>query len=166
MKPSIKTTIITIILSVTLFIVGFYTWNSFFMLTLPIVGDVKYFETNLGSGFRNSLLFSLTLALIPIATVLIWKIAPVLVTQKKFLTIGIILLVMTLFVVTRREMIKYQARHLQPMNVLDYSDPANPQPKTIESGIPVSTLNFEMFALAGLVTGSIISYFSLRQKTK
>jgi hypothetical protein len=73
---------------------------------------------------------------------------------------------MTASVLVRREMIKSQAKNLPPTTVLDYTDPVNPQPKTIESGIPVSTLKFELFALAGLVTGSVISFFSLRQKTK
>ena len=166
MKLSAKTIIITIILSVILLIVGFYSWNYFFMATLPIVGDVKYQADNMTAPFRQSLLFALTLALIPISSILIWRFAPVLAAQKKILTIGIILIAIILSVATRREMIKYQARHLQPTTILDYSDPTTPQPKTIESLIPISTVNFELFALAGLITGSIISFFLLRQKTK
>ena len=136
------------------------------MATLPIVGDVKYQADTMTAPFRQSLLFALTLALIPISSILIWRFAPVLAAQKKILTIGIILIAIILSVATRREMIKYQARHLQPTTILDYSDATNPQPKTIESLIPISTLNFELFALAGLLTGSIISFFTLRQNTK
>jgi len=136
------------------------------MATLPKVGDVKYQADTLTAPFRQSLGFALTLALIPISAILIWRFAPIFATQKKILTVVIIVIAMTLSVVARREMIKYQARHLQPTTVLDYSDPTNPQPKTIESLISVSTLNFELFALAGLVTGCIISFLSLRQKTK
>ena len=97
---------------------------------------------------------------------LIWKFAPIFTTQKRILVIGIILIAMTLFVATRREMIKDQAKHLQSTAILDYSDPTNLRSKTIEYGISVSTINFELFALGGLVTGSIISFFTLRQKTK
>lgn len=165
MKPSIKTILIAIILSVILFIIGVESWGSIFTLLLPIVGDVKYASTDLGSMIQGSLLFSLALALIPIVTVLIWKFASVETRQKKALTVLIILVTITSFVVIRREMIKYQARHIQPTTVLDYSDPANPQPKAIEVHIPVSTLNFELYALAGLVAGSLISFFTLRERT-
>ena len=165
MKPSTKTVIIAIILSIALFVVGQYTWGKLFFLLLPIVGDVKYFETSLNGHFINSMMFSLTLALIPIATIIIWRFAPVIKAQRKILTVCIIVLVVTISVLVRREMIKSRARHLQPTTVLDYTDPANPQPKTIERGIPVSTLNFELFALAGLVIGSVVSFFSFRQKT-
>lgn len=164
MKPSTQTIIITIILSVVLFFIGQYLWSDFFISILPIVDNVDYFDSSLNIHFINTIVFSLTLALIPITTVLIWKYAPVLKTQRKFLTVCIIILAMTFSVFVRREMIKYQANHLQPTTVLDYTDPANPQPKTIKSGIPVSTLKFELFTLVGLVTGSIISFFSLRQK--
>ncbi len=166
MKPSTRTIIIAIILSIALFFIGQYSWGDIFITILPIVGNVKYLETSLNGQFINSMFFSLILALTPIVTILIWKFAPIFNTQRKILTVCIIVLTMTASVLVRREMIKSQAKHLQPTTVLDYTDPANPQPKTIESGIPVSTLKFELFALAGLITGSVISFFSLRQKTK
>ena len=166
MKLSTKRIIYTIILSIVLFFVGQYSWGNIFVALLPIVGDVKYFETSLSGQFTNSLLFSLTLALIPIVTILIWKFAPIFKTQRKILSVCIIVIAVTVALLARREMIKYQARHLQPTTILDYSDPSNPQPKTIETGIPVSTLKFEIFALVGLVTGGVISFFTLRQRTK
>ena len=165
MKPSIRIIIIAIVSSIALFVVGLSTWNSFFTLMLPIVGDTRYLATSLGTSFRNYILFSLTLALIPIATILIWKYGPVINTQRKFLTVCIILIAMTTSALIRHEMIKSKARNLQPTTVIDYSDPGNPVPKTIESGIPVDTLYFELFILVGLIAGSIISFLTLKQKT-
>jgi hypothetical protein len=165
MKPSMRIIIFAIVSSIILFVVGLSTWSSFFTLMLPIVGDTKYFDTSFDTPFRNSMLFSLTLALIPIATILIWRYGPVINTQRKFLTVCIILIAMATSALVRHEMIKSKARNLQPITILDYSDPANPTHKTIESGIPVDTLNFELFVLAGLITGSIISFLTLRQKT-
>ena len=164
MGTSKQTTIIAIILSVMLLIIGFQIWGSLFILILPIVGDVKYFATALGSEFRYSLLFGLTLALIPIATILIWKFAPIFTTGRKLLTIGVIVLTITSAIFIRREMIKSQARNLPLTTFLDYSDPNNPRQKTIESGIPISTLRFEEFALGGLVAGSFIAFFLLKEK--
>jgi hypothetical protein len=131
MKLSTSTIIIAIILSIALLFAGQYSWGSIFIALLPIVGDVKYFETSLAGQFINSLLFSLTLALIPIATILIWKSAPILKTQRKILTVFIIVIAVTFSVIARREMIRYQVRHLKPTTVLDHTDPSNPQPKKI-----------------------------------
>lgn len=164
MQSSTRTIIITIILSIALLFTGKYLWVDIFFTLLPIVGNVKYIETSLHGQFINSIFFSLTLASIPIVTILIWKFAPIFYTRRKILVVCIIVLTMTASVLVRREMIKSQAKHLQPTTVLDYTDPENPQPKTIESSIPVSTLKFELFALAGLITGSVISFFLLRQK--
>ena len=166
MKLSKQAVIIAIILSVALFFIGLYTWGNFFDLILPIVGNVKYLSTSMTGQFRYSMLFGLTLALIPIATILIWRFAPVFKKQRRVLTVCIIILALTVAVFARREIIKSKATNLQPTTILDYSDPSNPQPKTIESGIPIETLNFELFALAGLIVGSLIAFFSLRQNKK
>jgi len=166
MKLSTLTIIIAIILSAALFFVGQYYWSNLFTVLLPVVGDVKYFDTGLNDQFISTMRFSLTLALIPIAAILIWRYAPVLKPQRKVLTVCIIILAMTISVLIRREMIKFQAKHIQKTTILDYSDLANPQPKTVETGIPVSTLHFELYALTGFAAGSVISLFSLRQKTK
>lgn len=163
MKPSKQAVIITFILSVGLFFIGLYTWGRFFDLILPIVGNVKYLSTSMTGQFRYSMLFGLTLALIPVATILIWRFAPVFSKQGRILTVCIIILAMTLTVFSRREIIKAKATNLQTTTILDYSDPSNPQQKTIESGIPIESLNFELFALAGLIVGSLIAFFSLRQ---
>lgn len=166
MKLSTPTIIIAIILSIALFCTGQYLWGNIFIALLPIVGGVKYFEASLAGQFINSLFFSLTIALIPIATILIWKCAPIVKTQRKVLTVFIIVIAVTVSIIVRREMIRYQARQLQSWTVLDYTDPSNPQPKAIECGIPVSKIYFEVYAFAGLVIGSVISFLSLRQRTK
>jgi hypothetical protein len=163
MKPSKQAVIIAIILSAGLFFIGLYTWGKFFDLILPIVGNVKYLSTSMTWQFKYSKLFGLTLALIPIATILIWRFAPIFNKQRRILTVCIIILALTVAVFSWREIIKAKATNLQPTTILDYSDPSNPQPKTFESGIPIESLNFELFALGGLIVGSLIAFFSLRQ---
>ncbi len=166
MKLSKQTIIIALILSVVLFFVGMYTWNSLFMLILPIVGNIKYVNSSLNGPFLISMLFSLTLALIPFATIIIWRFAPVFKTQRKILTVCIIFLSIIVSVLVRREMIKSKARNLQPTTVLDYSDPANPISKSIYMDIPISSLKFEYYALVGLIAGSIIAYLLLKEKSQ
>ena len=165
-KLSTQTIIIAAILSIVLFVVGWYSWGDIFIALLPIGGNVNYFETSFSGQFSNSLLFSITLALLPIATIFIWKFAPIFRTHRKILTLCIIVIAMIVSVLLRREMIKYRARHLQPTTILDYADPSDPRPMTIETGIPVSTIHFEIFTFGGLVLGSLISFLSLRQRTE
>ena len=152
MKLSTRTIIIGIVLSIVLFFAGYYSWVKLFFALLPVVNNVSYTETSPTGLFINPFLFSLTIALIPIATILIWRFAPVLKPQRKILTVCIIVICVAASILVRREMIKYKASHLQPT--------------IIESSIPVSSLNFEIYALAGLITGSMISFISLRQRTK
>ena len=164
MKLSKQTIIIAIILSVALFLIGQYTSVKFFFLTLPTEGGVKYVSTRMTGHSINPLWFSLTLALIPIMTILVWRYAPVFSTKRRVITVCILILAASVSLLLRREMIKSKARNLQPITILDYTDPANPQPKTVESNFPIETLNFELFTFAGLIVGSAIAFFSLSQK--
>ena len=167
MRFSFKTIIVTVLISVTLLFVGFFSWDKIFDLLLPNVEEVKYLSTSFTESFRQILVFSLTLALIPISSILIWRFAPIISIKKKILTIVIIFVSIVFFIERRREMIKYYAMHLEPTSVIDHFDTSdNPQFKKTENRIPVSTLIFEWYAFAGLITGSFISIVSLRAKAK
>lgn len=163
MKPSKQTVVIAIIVAVVLFFVGLSTWGKLLALLLPIVGNTKYLSTSMAGQFRNSILFGFTLALIPIATIFIWRFAPVFKPQRRVLTGCIIIVVMTISVLVRREMVKLKATNLPPTTTIDYSDLSNSQSRAIESGIPIETVKFELFACAGLVIGGIIAFFTLRE---
>ena len=164
MKLSTRIVVVAVILSVALFVIGTYSWGDIFTALLPRIGNTGYLDTNLTGRFSSSTLFGLTLALIPIVTIVIWRFAPVVNAQRRILTVCIIVLAIIASVQIRREMIKLQARDMQSTIVLDYSDPVQPRPQAITNGIPVSNLKFEVFALAGLLAGAIISFFSVRQK--
>jgi hypothetical protein len=163
MRLSRQTIILTVFLAVVLFFIGMYTWNLWLVLILPKFADVIYLSSGFGNPFINSLLFSITLALIPVTTVLIFRYSPIYVTWRKILAVCVIIILMTASVLTRREMIISRAKSLQPTRVLDYSDPPKPHRKTIEYGIPLSTLKFELFAFAGLVVGGCVSFLFLSQ---
>lgn len=164
MKLSKQAILTAILLAVVLFVIGYFTWYKFFELVLPDIGNVNYITTSFTEAFRNSLLFGLTLALIPIATILIWKFAPVITPDKRIFTVCIIIFAMIVSVYGRRKMIVTEAKNLQTMTVLDYTNPSFPESRTIESRIPVSMLYFELFALGGLIAGSVFAFFAMRQK--
>jgi hypothetical protein len=164
MKPAAQKTIFTILVSLSLFFIGYLTWPSIFMWILPVVGDVKYFESCFGSMFDNNLLFGLTLALIPVSAILIWKFGHIIKSPQRISTVCIIVIAIVTAIGIRRTIVKSTARNMKPITVIDYSDPSFPVTQSIEKGIPVNTLHFETFALGGLIAGSIISFFALRQK--
>lgn len=166
MKLSIRTIIIAIIVSFALFIFGHYIWGDLFIALLPVVGNVNYIDNSLTGQFIDTIWFSLTLALIPMATILVWRFAPVFKRARKFLTVFFIIITMTVSLLIRREMIRNEAKQLPPTAVLDYINPDKQQSTEIIRGIPVSTFHFERYALAGLITGSVIAFAVLRQKRR
>jgi hypothetical protein len=159
-----RRTILTIISSIILLIIGFYTWNSLFTLLLPKIGEVKYLSDSFTWGFRSSLIFGLSLAIIPILLSLVWKLTPVKNTQSKLLSSGIVLFVMAASLFSRREMIKFRAKNLMPEMGSFYSDHGELIQKPILVGIPLDSLNFEYYALIGVMVGCIVSFLMLRKK--
>jgi hypothetical protein len=157
MKSAKITIIITIILSIILFFIGLYTYDSFITLTLPSIENVQYIATDIADAFKQPLYFGLTLALFPIVITFLWRVTPILTINKKLLTICILLVFMILFIIVRREMIKSQTSHLLPVTL---------NVEKLKVAYPLSSINFELFAISGLITGSFVSFFSLRQKSK
>jgi hypothetical protein len=160
MKLSKQTIVIAIILSIVLFAAGICIWDKLYMLILPKIGNVKYFETSMTGQYIIFFLPCLALALIPIAAILVWRYAPVFSMQRKLLSVGIITGVMIISVLARREMISYKARQLELSALVDLPNPSGP----VQIGIATSELRFEQYILGGLIAGSIISFFVLREK--
>jgi uncharacterized protein (DUF2225 family) len=156
-NPSI---VIGMILSVIFFFAGIFSYEFFFERTLPIIGNVKYLDNSMTGQFKKLLAYSLTLGLIPLSTVLIWKFAPVYLIKRKILTVIIISSCIFLAGLFRYEKIKSRAKE---MDELQRGINARPENK-IEFHIPIDEVNIESYMFSGLLLGSLISYFSLKQK--
>lgn len=157
MKTSTFTTILTIFLSVTLFFIGTYFYGQFFEWTLPNIEGMKFQVTSLGGQFNGMLIFALTLALIPISAFFTWKFAPIIMTKRKVLNVLILLSCVLLCVIVRREWLMFQSnRYLKGL----------PQSfdNKLQFQIPIENFNVTNYMLLGLLLGTVISYFSLRQK--
>lgn len=146
-----KTLIATGITAILLFIIGFLTRDYLFSLCIPDMEYITFSVTSINSQFNMLLLFSFTLAFIPIAAVLLWKFAPVVSSMRKTLSVIIIILGMITSVFIRRELIKFA----------DYSIDSN-----IKSLIPIQQLQFEFYALVGLIAGCVAAYVLLREKKR
>jgi hypothetical protein len=161
MKKLSKATIsLAIILSVILFFIGLFIYGPFTVLMLPHVNRVKY-QADVEGFFKNTLLFSCTLALIPVVTILIWRFGPVISKGKRMLTALIIVFAILISVLARRGMIKSEANGLPGTNTGKFSSDG-PETGTVVSLIPMKILYFDLFAFTGLLAGSIIAYYTLR----
>ena len=154
--------IIGIILAIVFMVIGFITYKDFFTWSLPKIPGVVYVTTALTEQFTKAFLFSLTLAGIPLSVVLIWKLAPVLSASRKFLSILIIIIWVVCGMFLREFMIQSKAKQLGTLQDEMSSDPT----EKIQITIPLKEVNIEVYMFGGLVIGSAISYFALRQNKK
>src|SRR5688500_9188700 len=85
MTLSKTTIIVATILFIAIFLLGMLSYSSFFFLTLPRIDGVVYQANSVTGGFTMPLIYSLTFATIPIATILLWKRANIHSATKRIL---------------------------------------------------------------------------------
>ncbi len=88
MKHSTKVFIKTVFLSIALFILGQLVFVNFFQFLEPTVDGILFQITETSGKIKTSLLFSLTLALIPILMLLTWQLSPIFSLTKSFYVKG------------------------------------------------------------------------------
>jgi len=145
-----------IILAIALFIIGFYTYGDFLMWTLPKNNGLKFSVNTFSGQFKQIIGFSLTLALIPISAGLLWRYAPILKGQRRIFSVLIIIISISLFAYIRHLSIAIEASKSLQLG------------SSSIDGIPFQTIPLERFNITtymffGLIAGSIISYFLLRE---
>lgn len=139
-----------ILLFIVFFLVGWFTYNSFVDWWLIREG-ARYTTHALNTLSIKSVLFSLALAVIPLSTVLIWRLGPVLTIKRKLLVPVIIILITVLSCFAERQLEKQYIRK-------------NSQPG-YDAYIVLGKYNgIEMYMLAGVCVGSCLALFVLRQK--
>ena len=149
--------LITIILAIALFVIGFLIADDFIFWTLPQKSGLQYQVNTFAGQFKEMIGFPLILALLPISIAILWKHAPILNIQRRILTILIIILSICIFGFIRYQRVASEVALLQQFSL-----------QSIE-GIPFQTsIQLERFSLTtymffGLIAGSIISYFLLRE---
>ncbi len=156
MNTSTLTTILTILLSVILFFTGVYFYGQFFEWTLPNIDGMKFQVTSVNGQFNGMLTFALTLALIPVSAFFTWKFAPIVMTNRKLLNVFILVACVILGAVIRREWLMFQS---------DIYLKGLPQgfDNKLQFQIPIENFNVTNYMLLGLLVGTVISYFSLKQ---
>ena len=156
-----KTTItVTIILFIVLFLVGMRSYRAFINLTLPGIDGVTYQVNSVTRDFIMSLIYSLALAAIPVATILLWKQANIHSVAKKIL-VPLVLFICIAGVALLRQYkittdIKKAAEITRSLN-----DQTHENMQTI---ISLDKVDIGAYMLAGLIAGIFVVYFVMRKK--
>lgn len=156
MKQSKTAIILAIAISVILFLTGFLTSGIIYVYLLPKVDNVFYQDAELNGHFISTLIFSVTLALIPILLLLTWRLSPITEKRKKAASVVTVVLCMATSLVVRQQIIKsYLSKLAITMNL------SNEKSHII---YPIDKVNFELYLVLGLCVGCVVSYFLYKQE--
>lgn len=161
MRLSKITIIVTIILFVVLFLVGMRSYSSFFNLTLPKIDGVVYQADSAAGSFTMPLIYSLTIATIPVATILLWKRANIHSATKRVLVPLILLVCIAITSLLRQYKLTTEIKKTAEIT-RSINEQTNENTKTT---ISVDKLDMEKYMLIGLIAGIIVVYFTMRPKT-
>ena len=149
MKLTKAEILLTLLISMIVFVTIFYAFDTVYELILPDIQHVSYQTTDFGDQFKTSLVFSLILGLTPILLLATWKFSPIVSTGKRWASIFITISCMALAVVVRQQIIG--------------DGPTSP----VEGAVivyPLDQLKFEYYILTGALIGCVCSGFLVRQK--
>ena len=146
-----------LLISVALFIVGQFIFKPFFEFLEPGFDLITFNVIEIQKGIRTSLLFSLTLFLIPIFILLTWRLSQVIASRKKTESVLIILVFIAASLWIRHIEVKSYYTYLLHNNLIYIKDkfPVN---------APIDPVNFVYYMFGGLCIGCIFSFFLVRQK--
>lgn len=151
-----KTIFFALLLSISLFALGIFTFEEFIYLVLPEAGGVSYHFTDLDSELLTTLSFSLAIGLLPILILVTWVLAPIIKVNKKCGSVLIVLICMVLAVFARKQMLSSY--------FIGASENFSLSPNKIDMGYLIDQTNFEYYIFLGGCIGCLISYLLLREK--
>lgn len=146
-----KTYLLLSVISLILFIAGFYTYTLFLDWVVPEHENLQIVVTSLSGGFKQRLYYSVFMGLIPIAIYFTWKLCRIGNIKTK-VTITITILLSTILALLLRIAMTNKIADF----VID---------ERIVNTITIENLKYTQFMFAGLLTGCFISWIIFRQKT-
>ena len=156
MSESGKIFISTLIPAIVLFVLGQLVSTDFFQFLEPNVHGVLFQITELKGNIKTSLLFSLTLAFIPILLLLTWRLSSINLLSKKIGS-GLTTLIFILIAIwIHRQAVKSYFTRIDK-NLISVEDNKNVI-------YPIDPAPFVYYMFAGLLFGCIASYFLFRQR--
>lgn len=158
LKPSKTIYVPTLILSVTLFILGQVLFVNTFKLFEPQIDGIFFQITEHNATLKTSIIFSFLLFVIPVFIVLTWRLAHITSFRKKIASALFILIFITIGIFMRHQEVKtYFTTVVRPALLT--------KDKTSIT-YPIDPINFVYYMLAGLITGCVLTFVFFRQRTK
>lgn len=150
-----KRSIAILLLAVSFFALGMYIYTPLFMFFEPRVDGISVQVTDFGGILRTSVLFSLTLALIPVLISVTWSLGAIVSFTRRFATVLIVLAFISLAIFIRHQSVRSYltgaANTLSPGSSTPLSYPLDP-------------VNFVYYMFAGLCIGCLVAYFIYRAR--
>ena len=144
------------LLSIALFILGQFISFTVFQFFEPKVDGITFQITEHNGKIKASLLFSLLLGLIPVLTILTWKLGRIASLNRKIASIFTILIFLVIPILIRHTAVKSYLAGLSKRLIAQKTNMT----------YPIDPINFVYYMFIGLCFGYIISYFLFRTKRK
>jgi len=146
-----------LLLSIAFFALGQLLFVPTFKLFEPHIDGISFQIIEHDTLLKTSLLFSLLLAGIPVLVVLTWRLTHIVSTNRKIASALLILIFLLLGIFLRHQEVKIYFTTIV-------------RPTIATSGktsiiYPIDPVNFIYYMLAGLITGSIISFAFFKLKS-
>ena len=152
-----RTTLIaTGMLSIALFLLGQFLFITLFEFFEPKIGGISFQIMEQHKKIKTSVLFSITLACIPVLTLLSWRLGQIVSPNKRVASVLTILLFISTAIFLRHQAVKsYFTRVVKPIISL-------PDGKMFN--YPIDPVNFVYYIFVGFCIGCIASIFIYRQQ--
>jgi len=149
----------TFIVSIALFALGQLLFVKAFNFFEPQVDGILFQITEHSATLKTSVLFSLSIALIPILIVLTWRIGHIISLNKKIGSALLSLIFIGLGIFARHQEVKiYFTTVIKPALLTNGRTSVS---------YPIDPVNFVYYIFAGLFIGCVVSYiFFKKRKTK
>ena len=157
MKHSKTTIILTILISIALFVVGFFSFGNINEALLPKVDNCYYQVAELGGQFKTLLVFAFILSLTPICIWATWRVAPIILNRHRVFSILTVVSCMTVAILVRQQSIRsYFSKLISFVGSTSGS---------LMLTYPIDKVHFEYYLLGGLCTGCMfhISFSDKKQ---
>ncbi len=140
-------------LFIALFMTGLYTYGNFMNWFMPRIEGFTYTMNSLSGQFNSSILYAMTLALIPVAAVFTWHYASLSSPVKRVMSILIMLISAFVAAYARQQWL-----------IATFTSYKLPEP--IQQEIPFERLQITAYLFIGFLTGVLISCLLLKKRSK
>jgi hypothetical protein len=144
--------------SIVLFVAGQLLFIKAFKFFEPQVEGILFQITEHQATLKTSILFSLSLFLIPILIVLTWRLAHITSLHKKIASAFLILIFMIIGIFARHQEVKIYFTTIVKPALL-----TNNKTSVI---YPIDPINFVYYILAGLIIGCILAFIFFKRRNK